>query len=336
MSWYLEDGKDSDIVISSRIRIARNIHGKKFVGHATDEELQEILELVKNNVKLENLHFMRLKDLDELMQESLVEKHIISKDLLNVKDAGILLNEEENIAIMINEEDHLRIQIMKAGFELESALKEAIEIDEKISSKLEYAYNEKYGFLTACPTNVGTGLRASVMLHLPALRITGRIEKVLEVINKVNLNVRGVYGEGTEAIGDLYQVSNKISLGVTEEEIIENVNVVVNKVIEQERKAREYLKNKGIEVEDKIYRSFGNLLYARKMSYSECAKLISIVRMGISMGIIIEIDNEKLNKISILTKPATLQKYLKKELNPEERDVERTKVIKQIIESKEE
>ena len=133
MSWYLEDGKDSDIVISSRIRIARNIHGKKFVGHATDEELQEILELVKNNVKLENLHFMKLKDLDELMQESLVEKHIISKDLLNVKDAGILLNDEENIAIMINEEDHLRIQIMKAGFELESALKEAIEIDEKIS-----------------------------------------------------------------------------------------------------------------------------------------------------------------------------------------------------------
>lgn len=172
------------------------------------------------------------------------------------------------------------------------------------------------------------------MLHLPALRLTGKIEKVLEVVNKVNLNVRGVYGEGTEAIGDLYQVSNKISLGVTEEEIVENVKLIVQKLIEQERKAREYLKNQGETFEDRVSRTYGNLLYARKMTYSECAKLISIVRLGISMGIITEIDNEKLNKISILTKPATLQKYLKKELSAEERDIKRAKVIKQIIESK--
>ena len=172
------------------------------------------------------------------------------------------------------------------------------------------------------------------MLHLPALRLTGKIEKVLEVVNKVNLNVRGVYGEGTEAIGDLYQVSNKISLGVTEEEIVENVKLIVQKLIEQERKAREYLKNQGETFEDKISRTYGNLVYARKMTYSECAKIISIVRLGISMGIITEIDNKKLNKISILTKPATLQKYLKKELSAEERDIERAKVIKQIIESK--
>lgn len=334
MSWYLEDGKDSDVVVSSRVRIARNIAGKKFVSTASDEELKDVLMTIKNSNIDSDLHFINLSDLDELMKNSLVEKRVISRDLLEMKETGILLNDAEDISIMINEEDHLRIQVMKPGFNLDEALSDAIKVDEKISSKINYAYNDKYGFLTACPTNLGTGLRASVMLHLPALRLTGKIEKVLEVVNKVNLNVRGVYGEGTEAIGDLYQVSNKISLGVTEEEIVENVKLIVQKLIEQERKAREYLKNQGETFEDKISRTYGNLVYARKMTYSECAKLISIVRLGISMGIITEIDNEKLNKISILTKPATLQKYLKKELSAEERDIERAKVIKQIIESK--
>ena len=334
MSWYLEDGKDSDVVVSSRVRIARNIAGKKFVSTASDEELKDVLMTIKNSNIDSDLHFINLSDLDELMKNSLVEKRVISRELLEMKETGILLNDTEDISIMINEEDHLRIQVMKPGFNLDEALSDAIRVDEKLSSKINYAYNDKYGFLTACPTNLGTGLRASVMLHLPALRLTGKIEKVLEVVNKVNLNVRGVYGEGTEAIGDLYQVSNKISLGVTEEEIIENVKLIVQKLIEQERKAREYLKNQGETFEDKISRTYGNLLYARKMTYSECAKLISIVRLGISMGIITEIDNEKLNKISILTKPATLQKYLKKELSAEERDIERAKVIKQIIESK--
>ena len=334
MSWYLEDGKDSDVVVSSRVRIARNIAGKKFVSTASDEELKYILMTIKNSNIDSDLHFINLSNLDELMKNSLVEKRVISRDLLEMKETGILLNDTEDISIMINEEDHLRIQVMKPGFNLDEALSDAIKVDEKISSKINYAYNDKYGFLTACPTNLGTGLRASVMLHLPALRLTGKIEKVLEVVNKVNLNVRGVYGEGTEAIGDLYQVSNKISLGVTEEEIVENVKLIVQKLIEQERKAREYLKNQGETFEDKISRTYGNLVYARKMTYSECAKIISIVRLGISMGIITEIDNKKLNKISILTKPATLQKYLKKELSAEERDIERAKVIKQIIESK--
>lgn len=334
MSWYLEDGKDGDVVVSSRVRIARNIAGKKFVSTASDEELKDVLMTIKNSNIDSDLHFINLSDLDELMKNSLVEKRVISRDLLEMKETGILLNDTEDISIMINEEDHLRIQVMKPGFNLDEALSDAIRVDEKISSKINYAYNDKYGFLTACPTNLGTGLRASVMLHLPALRLTGKIEKVLEVVNKVNLNVRGVYGEGTEAIGDLYQVSNKISLGVTEEEIVENVKLIVQKLIEQERKAREYLKNQGETFEDKISRTYGNLVYARKMTYSECANIISIVRLGISMGIITEIDNKKLNKISILTKPATLQKYLKKELSAEERDIERAKVIKQIIESK--
>ena len=248
-----------------------------------------------------------------------------------MKNAGILLNNNEDVAIMINEEDHLRIQVMKPGFNLEDALTEASNLDDKISEKIKYAYNEKYGYLTACPTNVGTGLRASVMLHLPALRLIGKIDRVLDVVNKVNLNVRGVYGEGSEAIGDLYQVSNKASLGLSEEEVVNNVKGIVQKLIEQERKAREYLKSKGIDFEDRVYRAYGSLMYAKKMSYAECAKLISMVRLGINMGIIDEIDNKKLNEISIFTKPATMQKCLKRELTPEERDEERGKLIKQIM-----
>ena len=331
MSWYLEDGKDSDVVISSRIRFARNIEGIKFSKIASDDELKNVLELLKNINADKTLHFVKLEDLDKTMQNSLVEKHIISKDLLNVSNAGILLNNNEDVAIMVNEEDHLRIQVMKAGFNLEEVLNEAYKLDEKLSEKIKYAYNEKYGYLTACPTNIGTGLRASVMLHLPALRITGKIDMVLDVVNKVNLNVRGVYGEGTEALGDLYQVSNKVSLGLSEEEIVNNVKGIVKKLIEQERKAREYLKNKGLEFEDKVYRAYGSLIYAKKLSYSECAKLISIVRLGINMGLIDEIDNKKLNEISIFTKPSTLQKCLKRELTVEERDEERGKLIKKIV-----
>lgn len=332
MSWYLEDGKDSDVVISSRVRLARNIKNIKFPRLAKEEELKNVLEMFKTNKIDKNLHFIKLSDLDTVMQSSLVEKHIISTDLLKASFGGILLNDDENIAIMINEEDHLRIQVMKPGFNLEDALEDALELDDKISEKIEYSFDEKYGFLTACPTNTGTGLRASVMLHLPALRITGKIDRVLDVVNKVNLNVRGVYGEGSEAVGDLYQVSNKTSLGLTEEEIVNNVEGIVKKLVEQERKAREYLKKQGLDFEDKVYRAYGSLVYAKKLSYLECAKLISIVRLGINMGIIKEIDSKKLNKISVFTKPATLQKCLKKEMTPEERDVERGNLIKQIIE----
>lgn len=332
MSWYLEDGKDSDVVISSRVRLARNIKNIKFPRLAKEEELKNVLEMFKTNKIDKNLHFIKLSDLDTVMQSSLVEKHIISTDLLKASFGGILLNDDENIAIMINEEDHLRIQVMKPGFNLGDALGDALELDDKISEKIEYSFDEKYGFLTACPTNTGTGLRASVMLHLPALRITGKIGRVLDVVNKVNLNVRGVYGEGSEAVGDLYQVSNKTSLGLTEEEIVNNVEGIVKKLVEQERKAREYLKKQGLDFEDKVYRAYGSLVYAKKLSYLECAKLISIVRLGINMGIIKEIDSKKLNKISVFTKPATLQKCLKKEMTPEERDVERGNLIKQIIE----
>lgn len=331
MSWYLENGPESDVVVSTRVRLARNIVGHKFVPKANGKELEEVMNLFKENKIIPELRFVRLCELDELMQNSLVEKHIISRDILNEENAALLLNNDEDVCVMINEEDHVRIQAMKPGLDLNGALKMAKEIDSKIASKVEYAYSDIYGYLTACPTNVGTGLRASVMLHLPALRITGRLGKIMDVISKVNLNVRGVYGEGTEAIGDMYQVSNKASLGMTNEEIIVNVKAISKKIIEQERKAREYLKDRGIDFEDKVYRDYGILTSARKISSDECAKLISIVKLGVDMGIIKEIDSKKVNEISIMTKPATLQKCYKEALEPNERDVKRAELIKNIM-----
>lgn len=331
MSWYFENGPESDVVVSTRIRFARNISGHKFNSIATKEDEEKVLDIFKNNNVVPELKFIRLSDLDELMQNSLVEKHVISRDILNVESAGILLNADEDICVMINEEDHVRIQAMNPGLELEKTLKTAEDIDNKIAEKVEYAYSDLYGYLTTCPTNVGTGLRASVMLHLPALRITGRIGRVLDVVNKVNLDVRGVYGEGTEAIGDMYQVSNKVSLGVTNQEIISSVKSIVNKIIEQERNAREYLMTRGIDFEDRVCRDYGILTSARKLSYDECAKLVSMVKLGVDLGIIKEIDSRKVNEISIATKPATLQKCCKEILGPKERDEKRADIIKMIV-----
>lgn len=331
MSWYFENGPESDVVVSTRIRFARNISGHKFNSIATKEDEEKVLDIFKNNNVVPELKFIRLSDLDELMQNSLVEKHVISRDILNVESAGILLNADEDVCVMINEEDHVRIQAMNPGLELEKTLKTAEDIDNKIAEKVEYAYSDLYGYLTTCPTNVGTGLRASVMLHLPALRITGRIGRVLDVVNKVNLDVRGVYGEGTEAIGDMYQVSNKVSLGVTNQEIISSVKSIVNKIIEQERNAREYLMTRGIDFEDRVCRDYGILTSARKLSYDECAKLVSMVKLGVDLGIIKKIDSRKVNEISIATKPATLQKCCKEILGPKERDEKRADIIKMIV-----
>ncbi len=331
MSWYFENGPESDVVVSTRIRFARNINGYKYTSTASDDELKNILKIFKDGNIVPGLNYIDLKDLDELMRMSLVEKHIISKDLLKQKYSAVLLNRDEDICVMLNEEDHIRIQAIKPGLDLEGALSEAEKVDYVIDEKIDYAYNDLYGHLTTCPTNLGTGLRASVMLHLPALRITRQIGNVIDVVNKVNINVRGVYGEGTEATGDLFQVSNKVSLGLTNLEIINNVKSVVNKLIEQERNAREFLKAKGIEFEDRICRDFGVLSCAKKLTYEEAEKLISMVRLGVSMKFITDIDERKVNEIHVISKPATLQKCIKEPTQGKNLDIKRAELIQKII-----
>ena len=330
MSWYFDSGNESDVVVSTRIRYARNIAGMKFYTKMSNEDEEQVINKFKN-AKINDLKLYKLSDIDDITKLSLVEKHILSKDILNRKNGAFLLNDDENVCVMLNEEDHIRIQVIKAGLDFEDAYKIAKDVDEKISSIVKYAYNDKYGYLTTCPTNLGTGLRVSVMLHLPALRMTGRIQRVLDVINKVNVTVRGVYGEGSTAVGDMYQLSNKVSLGVTEEDIINSIKKISETIIKKEREAREFLKKRGIEFEDKISRMYGNLLYAKKMDYNECAKLISNVKLGVDLGIIKDVSLEKVNKLCILAKPASLQKYYKNNLDADERDIKRAELIKEIL-----
>ncbi|MGN1384475.1 MAG: protein arginine kinase [Clostridia bacterium] len=332
-NWYLQNGKDSDVVISSRVRLARNLADFPFKDKAKQEDLEQILKKIKEVVPSigYGLKHIELRNIDNITKLTLIENHLISPEFATNKNGAILINDEENICIMINEEDHIRIQVFSSGQELEELLNLAIEIDEKIDGLVTYATNEKYGYLTSCPTNVGTGLRASVMVHLPALTLTGNIEKVLNVVNNFGMNIRGVYGEGTQSKGNIYQISNNQSLGLIEKEIIKNIKTITEKVIEQERLARKYLTKRQIDLEDRVYRAYGILANAMKLSSEECRKLLSDVKLGTDLGIIKELDDMKVSKLETYTKPGNLQKYLAKELDAYDRDIERSKVVKQIL-----
>ena len=335
MNWYLQSGKESDVVVSSRIRLARNIIEYPFETRCSKKENEEIVNTIKEVLPSigYGLKILKLKDMDDITKMSLVEKRLVSPDfVMNKNDIGaIAINEEENICIMINEEDHLRLQVFAPGFEIEELLKLMVEIDTKFGKTLNYAYNDKYGYLTACPTNVGTGMRVSVMVHLPALTKTGNIQKVLHIINNFGMNIRGIYGEGSKAAGDMYQISNKQTLGVSEEEIINNMKIIVEKIIEQERLARKYLAKHSIELEDKVYRSFGVISNCKKISSEEAREILSDVKLGTDLGIIKELDDLKVKKLYLYIKPANLQKYLGEVNDNYERDIKRAEVIKNII-----
>lgn len=334
-NWYLQNGKDSDVVISSRVRLARNLAEYNFIKRCSKEELEKILNDIKKIMPSlgYGLKFINLKDLDDITKISLVEKHIISPDfaMRDKVPSAILVSEDENICIMINDEDHIKLQVFSSGQELENLKNLIIEIDEKLGDLVKYSYSKQFGFLTASPTNIGTGMKASVMVHLPALTLTGNLNKVLHIVNNFGMNVRGVYGEGTQSQGDIYQISNNQCLGLTEEEIIKNVKTITDKVIEQERLARKYLTKNAIELEDRVYRSYGILKYATKLSADECRKLLSDVKLGTDLGIIKELDDGKISKLNLYTKPGNLQKFLGKQLDGYERDIKRTEIIKQIL-----
>ena len=334
-NWYLESGKEADVVISTRVRIARNIEKYPFVSKMRNEEAQKFLEEMQEiTPKIGyGLKFLKLKDIDDLTKMVLVEKHLISPEfaLKNTENKAILINDEENICIMLNEEDHLRLQFFASGLDVEAVTNLATDIDNKIGNLINYAYSEKYGFLTSCPTNVGTGQRISIMVNLPALSKTGNIRKVLEIVNNFGMNIRGIYGEGSKVQANTYQISNKQTLGISETEIAKNIKLITEKIIEQERLARKLLEKNQIELEDNIYRSYGILSNCRKISNQECTQLLSDVKLGTDLGIIKELTDLKVKKISLYTKPANLQKFVGKKLDAQERDVERANIIKQII-----
>lgn len=337
MNWYLQSGKDSDVVNSTRIRLVRNLVGFPF--EIREKKQREELE---NKIKDHlyeigyGLQFFQLKDMDDMTKMSLVEKNLMTPEFaLDKKQEGsILINEEENICIMVGGKDHLRIQVFSSGLELENTLNLAIELDQKIEETLNYATSAKYGYLTSSPSDCGTGLKASVMLHLPGLLKTGNREQVFETIGKFGVNIRGTYGENSKTSGDLFQISNQITLGVTEKEICEKIQVITDKLKEQERKARKFLAQDPIELEDIIYRSYGILKQCRKIGIEEASQLISNVKMGVDLGILKEVTDLKIQKLYYYTKPATLQKELGEQYEALEREIKRAEKIHQILEEK--
>ncbi len=336
MNWYLQSEKESDVAISTRIRFSRNINGYSF--NLSSDELESLENKIKESIYEigYGLKYLRIKDMDQITKISLLEKNLVTEEFLNKNQdrKSILINDEENICIMIGEEDHLKIQVYSAGLELENTLNLAIELDKKIEEVLGYCVSKKYGYLTAYPSNLGTGLKASVMLHLPALRKTNNIKKVLQVISNFGVEVKGVSSKEGKLIGDIYQISNKQTLGITEEEIVKNIKVIAEKIIKNERQARKYLANEGIDLEDEIYRSFGIFTNCKKITEEETIELLSNIKLGVDLGILREVTDLQIQSLYLYTKPANMQKRLGETLGKIEQEVKRAEIIKQIFKEK--
>lgn len=333
MAKWLEDlGEDEDVVVSTRLRVARNVEKYKFPNIISMDEsdalTKEILESVKESEDIYKFH--RIIDLSDIERFVFVEEHLISPGLLKIKDkSSFLLREDEKVTIMINEEDHIRIQVLLSGSNMEEGWKICSEIDDLLESKINYAFHEKMGYLTSCPTNVGTGLRASIMVHLPCITMAGQLNVIMEQLRKIGLTIRGLYGEGTKSLGHLYQISNQTTLGEKEENIIRKLNKVTYEVVNRERSTRNYLMEKNsLVIEDKIFRSLGILRYNRMISSKGAMFHLSNVKLGCDMGIIDGMDSKSIIKLMIEIQPAKVQKSLNKIMIKEERDMNRSIIIR--------
>ncbi len=333
--WLRGSGPQSDIVISSRIRLARNLAEFPFVRRASDEEKATISKLVHQRIRSieawEDVLYLEVERLDEVDRQFLVERQLMSRELADASGSrGVAIDLNEQFSVMVNEEDHLRIQVMRSGLDIESAWQRINEIDDLLEKRLNFAFHESLGYLTACPSNVGTGLRVSVMLHLPALVVTREIEKVFRSLQKINVAVRGLYGEGSQFMGDFYQVSNQITLGRTEIELVTTVNEVVPRIIEYERRARDFLLNESEQdLHDDVSRAFGILCTAKKISSEETLHYLSKVRMGVNLGLIKNVDMGTINKLFVHTQPAHLQKLRGHQLSVTDRNIERATYLQQ-------
>lgn len=332
--WLKGTGPNSNIVMSSRIRLARNFDKIPFPNKANKKHLQDVVTAVQtamNNINFfKDSALFKISDLDSVDRQFLVERHLMSHEHATHPDGkALVVSKEEVLSIMVNEEDHLRIQVMQSGFNLNETWTIINTVDDSLSEHIPYAYVADWGYLTACPTNTGTGMRGSVMLHLPALVMTKQINKVLAAISKLSFTSRGFYGEGTQASGNFFQISNQVSLGHSEDEIIQNINGLIRQVIEQEEQARQalLLQNRPM-LEDKICRSYGLLRNAHIISSQETAELLSMVRLGIDVGVVKEIDRATVNELFIMIQPAHLQKLDGKKLSAVERDEKRAHHIR--------
>ncbi len=335
--WLRGSGPNSDIVISSRVRYARNIAGFPFVGQANRRQRYEVLELAKsqivNNRLAENILWVDLPGATDLDRQLLVERHLISQPHARASDdvpRGVAIGADETFAIMVNEEDHLRIQVLRSGMQLAEAIDQIDRIDDILEEKLDYAYSKRFGYLTACPTNLGTGVRVSVMLHLPALKLTNEIDKVRRAARDMHLAVRGLFGEGSEALGDLYQISNQTTLGKTEPEILADFeHTVVPQIIAYEQQSRQSLmRQHEAQLDDKVWRAWAVLSHARVMRTDETLEMLSYLRLGVNLGRIDKVDIRTINELFLLTQPAHLQKIRQCTLEPYERAAVRAEFVR--------
>lgn len=338
MKWYLDNGPQGDVVISTRIRIARNIVDFPFPCKLTPEQSVQVIEKARGALfdgdNASQLEFIDMQKLTPASAVSLAERHIISPEFARGRAGrALLLSKDESISIMLNEEDHIRIQVMLPGMQLDEALSRANVIDDRFDKKLHYAFDENLGYLTQCPTNLGTGLRASLMLHLPALEQSGAINSLVSAVAKLGLVMRGTFGEGSKVKGSFYQLSNQVTLGISEKQAIDNLAVVANEIINQELAAREALRKTGAVLEDKICRSYGILCNAHMLGSDEFMELISNVRLGITMKIIdasLETINELINQVQ----PSTLIAAAGRNLDTKQRDELRARIVREKLSAK--
>jgi len=330
-------GPNADVVLSSRIRLARNLDNLPFPQRMSEADAAKLMAAAEEGVREINLigfpsrvELYRLADTTPLDRQVLVDKHLISP--LQSREAmarAVAISADESISIMVNEEDHLRIQVLAPGLQLQEAWRVASQVDDALEQRIQYAYDEQLGYLTACPTNVGTGLRASVMMHLPALVLTQQAGRLFHNLSQLGLVVRGLYGEGTEAAGHIFQVSNQTSLGKAEEEVITNLEAIARTVIDTEEQARQHLhREMRLQIEDRVARAYGLLANARVITSEEAMRLLSDVRLGIALGVLPPIDYRRLNELMVAMQPAFLQRSEGRELNPLERDVKRAELIR--------
>lgn len=331
--WYEKDGKQGDVVVSSRIRLARNLRDYPFPNKASLEQMEEIAHKVRkaldesNSTLAGTLSFISMEKLTQLQAVSLVEKHLISPEFASERKGRYLfLSKDESISIMINEEDHIRIQVMSSGLSLNETYDIANNIDTLLDNALGFAFNNKLGYLTQCPTNLGTGMRASLMLHIPAIERNRAINRISGNLSKLGMELRGTFGEGSEAKGSLYQLSNQITLGLSEHSAIENLKNMASQLIEQEKKSIEDMA-RTIDMQDVFSRSLALLKSAKLMSNDEAMKLLSNVRAGMSTGYIKQADYAKLNRLNEQIQPATLMTNENKELSPQQRDIKRAEIL---------
>ena len=335
-NWLKGDDNPDNLVISSRIRLARNIKNEPFPDSLNENKARELVSKIENAFftapyiqdEFKSIH---LWDYDKTYNRSFIEKHLVSNKLIDNKNkSAFIVNKDETVSIMINEEDHIRLQCISSGFNLEEILDYSNKFDDLIEEKIQYAFDEKLGYLTACPTNVGTGLRASVMMHLPSLTMNNQINGVLNALTQVGMTIRGLYGEGSGAESNLYQISNQITLGISEEDILSNLKAVVSQLINQEKLSRDQARKKyNYEIEDKIFRSLGVLKSARVIDVKECLKLLSNVRMGVEMEIIKNIDKNVLNDLLVNTQSATLSIIYDNKLTGRDLDIKRADYIRE-------